>query len=49
MAWDEAWWSTLEAPLLTNFDTALFSSGGVLEGVVANVVASRPSAHVEWV
>ncbi|KAM7453778.1 hypothetical protein BLSTO_05470 [Blastocystis sp. subtype 1] len=47
VAWDEAWWSALEAPLLTNFDTVLFSSGGVLEGVVASVVASRPSAHVE--
>ena len=48
VVWDEAWWSALEAPLLTDFDTALFSSGGVLEGVVASVVASRPSAHVEW-
>lgn len=48
VAWDEAWWSALEAPLLTNFDSALFSSGGVLDGVVASVVASRPSARVEW-
>nr|AHC97348.1 cytosolic Fe-S cluster assembly factor [Blastocystis sp. ATCC 50177/Nand II] len=49
VVWNEAWWSALEAPLLTDFDAALFSSGGVLEGVVASVVASRPSANVEWV
>ena len=47
VAWDTEWWSALETPLQTDFNAPLFSSGGVLEGVVASVMASRPKARME--
>lgn len=45
--WEEAWWCALETELLTHFDSAFFSSGGVLEGIVSSVLREHPSASVQ--
>ena len=45
--WEDAWWRALEMELVTPFDSAFFSSGGVLEGIVASVLRERPNASVQ--